>query len=602
MSMVPFVGSEDVEQVDLGWLETEIRSHALWPDDVGDFHLTIATMFTLDIWTDYDAIAEMVEILWGPSVDDWGPLSQQELTQIVTMVLELGQREEVQALVTPPAEVEPPLEPPVEGGAIPFNELDLEQGQIDVIRGPLAELDEQYGWGLSEDGFYLGMQYIQSILNQTGWDIDQFLAFDQQGQGGITDVGTYFNSLMGPGGLFDAGDGGDGEPPTLGPGGYQPGTNLLPADYRWVTDWGEGNPEIAAFIKKWKDRFQKNHVATGEPGDPKFDPEQMKIDFLYGGGTDPDGGLFDQDWWQQAQGDYAAMAEMWYSYGGPGSQEFVLGMPSAMGFGAPSPDWTGVPNSPWNTIWNDHLRIVNEVIEDLGLTALQVGGEWILDMAGKLMARGGATYHLDPMSRQNWNEEAVQMVERALLGRDPTTPGFFDPVTGQVRTPGITVGSGSITDWENKFRGHAAAQLWDGIDDDQFRKWAVDAKTEQGLNEEQVYDAIDDLVYSSGFWPLSEEEIERMRHSGGTIGGRVSPLRQAATQYTWEDESYPLNDPWLMDHYVVEEDDGTRRFRSAAEMRDVARTNLDRFQHSSKYQDPMNAFITGAAAMFRSDF
>ena len=54
--------------------------------------------------------------------------------------------------------------------------------------------------------------------------------------------------------------------------------------------------------------------------------------------------------------------------------------------------------------------------------------------------------------------------------------------------------------------------------------------------------------------------------------------------------------------HVVEEDDGTRRFRSAAEMRDVARTNLDRFQHSSKYQDPMNAFITGAAAMFRSDF
>jgi len=57
-----------------------------------------------------------------------------------------------------------------------------------------------------------------------------------------------------------------------------------------------------------------------------------------------------------------------------------------------------------------------------------------------------------------------------------------------------------------------------------------------------------------------------------------------------------------MDNYQEVMEDGSKRFRTAQEMRNLARTNLDRFQHSKQYQNPMNNFIRGAAAMFRSDY
>ena len=88
---------------------------------------------------------------------------------------------------------------------------------------------------------------------------------------------------------------------------------------------------------------------------------------------------------------------------------------------------------------------------------------------------------------------------------------------------------------------------------------------------------------------------------GSTISDLVNPAWNAATDF-WDDKSYRKDDPWLMDNYQVVNDDGSKRFRTAAEMRDLARTNLERSQHSKQYQDPMNQFLAGAARMFRSDF
>jgi len=103
---------------------------------------------------------------------------------------------------------------------------------------------------------------------------------------------------------------------------------------------------------------------------------------------------------------------------------------------------------------------------------------------------------------------------------------------------------------------------------------------------------------------LTPDEIAEMGQAGAegssTITNFVTPLWEAATRF-WDDASYAKDDPWLMDNYQVEED-GVKRFRTAAEMRNLARTNLDRSQHSSEYQDPMNEFLARAAAMFRSDY
>ena len=114
-------------------------------------------------------------------------------------------------------------------------------------------------------------------------------------------------------------------------------------------------------------------------------------------------------------------------------------------------------------------------------------------------------------------------------------------------------------------------------------------------------------AHAYGSWGLTSEEQEGMGEwaaqgsPGTTISDLVNPAWEGAVTL-WDDDSYRKDDPWLMDHYQVVNDDGSKRFRTRQEMRDVARTNLDRFQHSKEYQDPLNQFLTRAAAMFRSDY
>ena len=167
--------------------------------------------------------------------------------------------------------------------------------------------------------------------------------------------------------------------------------------------------------------------------------------------------------------------------------------------------------------------------------------------------------------------------------------------------------SGSIQDIVDQLRARANSQLYE-VDggDDTLRQWALEIKSERGPNLAQRMAQIDNAAYAE--WGLSTEQIDGMGEwsefgsPGASVSSLVNPLWKAATG-VWEDGSYLKDDEWLMDNYQeVNAEDGTKRFRTAQEMRNLARTNLDRFQHSKQYQTPLNNFIRGAAAMFRSDY
>ena len=166
------------------------------------------------------------------------------------------------------------------------------------------------------------------------------------------------------------------------------------------------------------------------------------------------------------------------------------------------------------------------------------------------------------------------------------------------------LGVGTVQELETEFTNQAANQLIT-LMPGEARAWAIGVKGEQGLNKAQVLATIDQRAYTE--WGITAEQQEemgaalaRMGGTGVTISDMVNPLWLGATG-VWEDGSYRKDDEWLMDNYQVEED-GIKRFRTKQEMKALARTNLDRFQHSKQYQNPLNDFIGSAAAMFRSDY
>ena len=167
------------------------------------------------------------------------------------------------------------------------------------------------------------------------------------------------------------------------------------------------------------------------------------------------------------------------------------------------------------------------------------------------------------------------------------------------------LGVGTIKELETEFTNRAAIQLIT-LAPGEALAWAIGVKGEQEeeLNKSQVLATIDQRAYAQ--WGLTVEQQEQLAvgvpgGTSGTISDMVNPLWTRAVS-VWGDTSYRKDDPWLMDNYQVTNDDGSRRFRTAAEMGDLARTNMARSQYGSEYQDPMNDFLVGAAQMFRSDF
>ncbi len=379
---------------------------------------------------------------------------------------------------------------------------------------------------------------------------------------------------------------------------YIPGQGALPEG--WLTFWGEDykDPEGVAVIDNWLDswveRFNKNAKATGGPGDPKYDEKDLISDFY----NHAEDGLYAQTWWTDRTNNFLAMTEMWYTQGGPGG---------AQGLDAPPPGWdtpefmqgdhwstyTGTGN--WGKIWSDSIEIIRATAEDLGIED-ELTDTMVSQIAFRLMAQGGAAAHLEPQTAEGWPNQARQMVENILI--ENIRLGTFQQ----------ELGVGNITDIEKRLRAYADSQMIDldalaVMNDTTVRDWALNIQSETGLNESQVFSTIANQAHTQ--WGLTSDQIGDMGQAGAegssTITNFIAPLWKAATDL-WEDSSYTKDDQWLMDNYQEVAEDGTKRFRTGQEMRNLARTNLDRFQHSSQYQDPLNQFLTRAAAMFRSDY
>tara|TARA_B100001245_G_scaffold207305_1_gene169706 strand:+ start:8551 stop:10389 length:1839 start_codon:yes stop_codon:yes gene_type:complete len=360
---------------------------------------------------------------------------------------------------------------------------------------------------------------------------------------------------------------------------YTPGTGSLPTG--WLSFWGEDNSVVGDWLDMWLDRFNANAGM-----DIPYSTDDLEEDFF-----NAEDGLFQQEWWNSKTDHWLKMAELWYTGGGPGTAGFDAPLPETLEDYLQYENWEGT--GQWQQTWNDSIKIIQSVAEDLGIVG-NLPSTVTNGLAFRLMREGGASA-IDPAFARNWATEAHQIIEEVLVGHLRA---------GSLGVEG-DLGVGTIASLENEIRAHAASQLIT-VTDEEVRAWALDIKSEQGLNKEQVFATLDNKAY--GKFGVTNDYMQGLASNqegglggGVTISDLVDPLHEAATQ-VWEDGSYRKNDQWLMDNYQEVMEDGSKRFRTAQEMRNLARGNVDRFQHSKQYQNPLNDFIRGAAAMFRSDY
>ena len=373
----------------------------------------------------------------------------------------------------------------------------------------------------------------------------------------------------------------------------------------WLSFWGDDDTVIGDWYAGWEKIFEENRTRTVN----KHNWDDLENDFL--------ADLEKQSWWNTKKSSYRDVAQLWYSGGGPGGRlvdgEWALGE----GYYLPPEDadffesmlgrdYEGTGD--WKFTWDANKEVINSLLGDLiGEGVLEstdyIGGrtltQHINNMAWMLMRDGGASNHYNPTA--TWADTAAAKIERYIIKE------FFDAEGNLQTSTGVAeIGAGSIQDIVDQLRARANSQLYEVEGGDEtLRRWALEIKSERGPNLAQRMAQIDNAAYAR--WGLSTEQIDGMGYwsdqgsPGESVSSLVHPLWSAATDF-WDDKSYRKDDQWLMDNYQVVNEDGTKRFRTAAEMRNLARTNLDRSQHSSEYQDPMNEFLARAAAMFRSDY
>ncbi len=368
---------------------------------------------------------------------------------------------------------------------------------------------------------------------------------------------------------------------------YKPLEGGLPEG--WLTFWGDdyrdsdNKPVISDWLDDWVERFNQNNERPAP-----FD-EKLLIDDFYNHAVD---GLYAQDWWVEKTNNFLSMTEMWYTQGGPGGADgsgYV--MPGEQGA-----DWAAYAGTGnWGKIWSDSIEIIKSTAEDLGIED-ELTDTMVSQIAFTLMKEGGAAAHLEPQTAQGWPNQARQLVENILV--DNIRSGSFQK----------DLGVGSIQDIEKRLLAYADMQMIDlnafaAMNETSVRDMALDIKSEQGDNENQVMSKIANQAYKQ--WGLTQDEIDGMGQPGGenssTMTNHIGHLWEGATT-VWGDNSYRKNDPWLMENYQVLDEDGSKRFRTKEEMKAAARQNMDRFQNSTEFQNPMNQFIQGATSMFRSDY
>jgi hypothetical protein len=370
-------------------------------------------------------------------------------------------------------------------------------------------------------------------------------------------------------------------------------TNMIPGmtgqfgSWSWLDYWGDVNPAIDDFFEEWVDRYNT------ESGAEFFNEEAFLNEFRYG-----ENGINTQPWWRDVANGFKDHLQFWYSSGGRGTLGSNIGSlePTGTGIGA------GITGNPYNRAMDEFRELARAAIVDF------MGEEFLLDgtiteqditrYANKIMSSGGATYKLGKgieLNPENFANKANQVVQKELA-KD------FVGEDGQFLKPEKDFGPGSVTKLINEWKVLAKKQFMD-IPENQLREWAMDVKTETGLTTEMVEQKINEMAFSRVDFPFTPEEREDYASRGTTMQELLQPQYSAVVgPYGWNDSSIQPDDPWLMDNYMFVDDNGNRRFRTAAEMRNHSRTNMERFQHSPVAQNFFNDFITKTASMFRSDY
>ena len=370
------------------------------------------------------------------------------------------------------------------------------------------------------------------------------------------------------------------------------GTSMIPGaeqfgDFAWMDYWGDDDPRVEAFFQEWVDRYDAEVLQAKIPNENAFIQK-----FLW----DDEDGLYNQSWYRDVQDSVKHHLEFWYESGGRGHA-----------WGGLSGGIAGLPEgNPYNTAMQQYRDIAEATIsETMGLKWLLIDGTITPEMLNKyayaIMTQGGATYRLgkniEMLSPETFEDKARQIVEKMVFEDVLNEDG-----TWKFPERMHDFGPGSITTLINGWKTLAKQQFMD-IPDSKLRQWAMEVKSEKGLTDEMVKQRINELAFYRVDFPFTPEERDNYIAEGITMESLLGPQYMAVVgPNAWNDTSIQPDDPWLLENYVFVDDNGNRRFRTAAEMRDHSRTNMERFQHSPVAQNFFNDFITGAASIMRSDY
>ena len=370
------------------------------------------------------------------------------------------------------------------------------------------------------------------------------------------------------------------------------GTSMIPGaeqfgDFAWMDYWGDDDPRVEAFFQEWVERYDAEVINAKIPNENAFIQK-----FLW----DAEDGLYNQSWYRDIQDSVKHHLEFWYESGGRGHH-----------WGGLSGGIAGLPEgNPYNTAMQQYRDIAEDTISTtMGLKWLLVDGTITPEMLNKyayaIMTQGGATYRLgkniEMLSPETFEDKARQIVEKMVFADTLNEDGTFKQPEKM-----HDFGPGSVTTLINKWKTLAKQQFMD-IPDSKLRQWAMEVKSEKGLTEDMVNQRINELAFYRVDFPFTPEERDNYIAEGVTMESLLGPQYMAAVgPNAWNDMSIQPDDPWLLDNYVFVDDNGNRRFRTAAEMRDHSRTNMERFQHSPVAQNFFNDFITKTASLFRSDY
>lgn len=370
------------------------------------------------------------------------------------------------------------------------------------------------------------------------------------------------------------------------------GVSMIPGaeqfgDFAWMDYWGDDDPVVEAFFQEWVDRYDAEVLN----GDIKNESTFINS-FLY----DDEDGLYNQSWYRDVQDSVKHHLEFWYESGGRGQA-----------WGGLSGGIAGLPEgNPYNTAMQQYRDIAEATISEvMGLSWLLRDGTITPEMLNKyayaIMTQGGATYRLgkniEMLSPEIFEDKARQIVEKMVFADVLNEDGTWKEPEKM-----HSFGPGAVSTLINKWKTLSKQQFMD-IPDSKLRQWAMEVKTESGLTEEMVNQRINELAFYRVDFPFTPEERDNYIAEGITMESLLGPQYMAVVgPNAWNDTSIQPDDPWLLDNYVFVDDNGNRRFRTAAEMRDHSRTNMERFQHSPVAKNFFNDFITRTASMMRSDY